>query len=89
MRLPGSRPGRFLVGIIAGFFANPIRKYVERPFAPALIERGRGPWVSFCLHAFWIEKRVEARDGIEPPNKVLQTLPFSFWVPRPVEVITF
>jgi hypothetical protein len=27
---------------------------------------------------------VEARDGIEPPNKVLQTLPFSFWVPRPV-----
>jgi hypothetical protein len=28
---------------------------------------------------------VEARDGIEPPNKVLQTLPFSFWVPRPVK----
>jgi hypothetical protein len=82
--LPGSRPGRLLVGKIAGFFANPIRKDVERPFAPALIERGRGPWVSFCLHAFWIEKRVEARDGIEPPNKVLQTLPFSFWVPRPV-----
>ena len=26
---------------------------------------------------------MEARDGIEPPNKVLQTLPFSFWVPRP------
>ena len=26
---------------------------------------------------------VEARDGIEPPNKALQTLPFSFWVPRP------
>jgi len=25
---------------------------------------------------------VEARDGIEPPNKVLQTFPFSFWVPR-------
>jgi hypothetical protein len=25
---------------------------------------------------------VEARDGIEPPNKALQTLPFSFWVPR-------
>jgi hypothetical protein len=32
---------------------------------------------------------VEARDGIEPPNKVLQTLPFSFWVPRPEEVLTF
>jgi hypothetical protein len=28
---------------------------------------------------------VEARDGIEPPNKVLQTLPFSFWVPRRVD----
>jgi hypothetical protein len=27
-------------------------------------------------------KGVEARDGIEPPNKALQTLPFSFWVPR-------
>ena len=25
---------------------------------------------------------MEARDGIEPPNKALQTLPFSFWVPR-------
>ena len=25
---------------------------------------------------------VEARDGIEPPNKALQPLPFSFWVPR-------
>ena len=25
---------------------------------------------------------MEARDGIEPPNRVLQTLPFSFWVPR-------
>jgi hypothetical protein len=27
---------------------------------------------------------VEARDGIEPSNKALQTLPFSFWVPRPL-----
>ena len=27
-------------------------------------------------------REVEARDGIEPPNKALQTLPFSFWVPR-------
>jgi hypothetical protein len=26
--------------------------------------------------------RLEARGGIEPPNKPLQTLPFSFWVPR-------
>jgi hypothetical protein len=25
---------------------------------------------------------VEARDGIEPSNKALQTLPFSFRVPR-------
>jgi hypothetical protein len=25
---------------------------------------------------------VEARDGIEPSDKALQTLPFSFWVPR-------
>jgi hypothetical protein len=25
---------------------------------------------------------VEARDGIEPSSKALQTLPFSFWVPR-------
>ena len=25
---------------------------------------------------------MEARDGIEPPSKALQTLPFSFWVPR-------
>jgi hypothetical protein len=27
---------------------------------------------------------VEARDGIEPSNKALQTLPFSFRVPRPL-----
>ena len=26
--------------------------------------------------------KVEARDGIEPPKKVLQTFPFSFWAPR-------
>src|SRR5882757_783516 len=30
------------------------------------------------------DQRVEARDGIEPPDKALQTLPFSFWVPRPL-----
>ena len=29
-------------------------------------------------------REMEARDGIEPPNKALQTLPFSFWVPRPL-----
>jgi hypothetical protein len=28
------------------------------------------------------DEGVEARDGIEPSNKALQTLPFSFWVPR-------
>jgi hypothetical protein len=28
---------------------------------------------------------VEARDGIEPPNKALQAFPFSFWVPRHFE----
>jgi hypothetical protein len=28
---------------------------------------------------------VEARDGIEPPSKALQTFPFSFWVPRRIE----
>ena len=48
--LPGCRPGRLLVGIIAGFFANTIRKDVERPFTPALIEGGRGPWLSVFLH---------------------------------------
>lgn len=26
--------------------------------------------------------KLEARGGIEPPNKDLQTLSFSFWVPR-------
>src|ERR1700759_346917 len=30
----------------------------------------------------YLISEVEARDGIEPSNKVLQTLPFSFWVPR-------
>jgi hypothetical protein len=43
---------------------------------------------SFYLHGSvgsgWTGVEVEARDGIEPPNKALQTLPFSFWVPRPL-----
>jgi hypothetical protein len=78
---PWRSPGRD----ISGFFDYPIRKDIEGPFSPGLIEGGSWAAVEFLFSDCWIERRVEARDGIEPPNKVLQTLPFSFWVPRPVK----
>jgi hypothetical protein len=52
---------------------------------PCSYKRGSWALVGCFSSCFWIEREVEARDGIEPPNKVLQTLPFSFWVPRPVK----
>ena len=38
------------------------------------------------MNLSYLISEVEARDGIEPSNKALQTLPFSFWVPRHLSV---
>jgi hypothetical protein len=74
--LPGCRPRRLLVGIIAGFFANPIRKNVERPFPPGFIEGSRGPWVSFRFHASGSKRGW--RRGMELNHQIRFCRPFPF-----------